>query len=70
MTHAFLKTGDHVEAKQRCTKRAYASRQEARRHMNRGVARNNGRGLVAVGKGLMNVYRCQICGLYHLGHKS
>ena len=69
MTHAFLNAGSSVQVVQRCTKRAYPNAKDARRAMNRGVG-NRGRGMVAIGTGTMNVYRCGICGAYHLGHKE
>ena len=67
MAHAFLIAGGAVQVQQRCTKKPYERRQDARRAMNRGIARR-GHGMVAMGQGTMNVYRCGICRFWHLGH--
>ena len=68
MGHAFLRALGSVEVKQRCTKAPYETAKRARRAMGRGMSRH-GRGLVAFGSGILNVYRCPICGAWHIGHK-
>ena len=68
MTHAYLKAGDDVEVIQRCTKRPFATLQEARRTLNNGATRSN-QSVVEMGIGKMSAYKCKICASYHLGHK-
>ena len=67
MAHAFLTAGNQIEVLQRCTKKVFTSSKMARRAMNN--VRRGTRGLIAMGQGTMNAYRCGICGQWHIGHK-
>ena len=67
MAHAFLNSGNSVEVTQRCTKRAYDSMKDTRRAMGKMSRSQNG--MVSIGSGRLNAYRCPICRAYHLGHK-
>jgi hypothetical protein len=67
MAHAFLMAGGDVRVIQRCTKVQYATLQEARRAL--GKQRRKDTGLVSVGQGKLNAYKCKICkDYYHIGH--
>lgn len=65
MGHAFLKSLGSVHVEQKCTKVPYANAKTARRK--RDGHRHN-HGMVAMGAGRLNVYRCKICGAWHVGH--
>lgn len=65
MAHAFLK-GPSSTRKWWCSKARFESRRQANIALRHTV--KNSRGLVAMGDGTMNVYKCRECGGYHLGH--
>ena len=66
MAHAFLKAGSGVSVKQRCTKVAFPSRQEALKAAREFHKPGN---LSEHGSGKMTAYRCGICGGgWHTGH--
>lgn len=65
--HAFLKAGNDVQVIQRCTKIPYTTLREARRKIGR---TRKPVGVVAMGTGKMNAYRCKVCGAYHTGHRD
>ena len=67
MAHAYLKAGTAVQVIQRCKKIAWESRRAAFSAKNR--ARKDP-GVTAVGVGTLHVYRCKICGGWHLGHNG
>lgn len=69
MGHAFLNAADRMSPGSPCTKKPYKDRHDARRAMNRGIE-HRGKGMVAIGTGIMNVYQCRFCGFWHLGHRS
>lgn len=52
---------------QRCTKVAQPSRQMAQRAVR---AQRRANDLSAHGAGVLNAYRCGICGAWHVGHKG
>lgn len=65
MAHAFLKAARDVQVIQRCTKIPYTTLREAKRKLN---AHRKTSGVVAMGSGKMNAYRCKVCHFYHVGH--
>ena len=64
MAHAFLKARGGVSVKQRCTKVAFPSRQEAQRASREFHKPSD---LSQHGEGKMTAYHC-FCGGWHIGH--
>ena len=65
MGAAYLNAPD-VHVMQRCIKRHFDSRQMAQK-LARTIRKPTG--VVAIGSGVLNVYRCKICKGWHIGHK-